>query len=107
MGGCRVSVVIQPLDRQTPREHILPAPRDLGCWGPHADSPSHADPAIGAVFTSAIPISLYVSELELARIDSDTRSRAEDVRERNAQYAWKRAPGLMAHKWAHEALAAR
>jgi len=23
--------------KQTPREHV-PAPQDLGCWGPHADS---------------------------------------------------------------------
>jgi hypothetical protein len=90
------------------RENTYCQRREILDVGGHMQTAtSHADPAIGAVFTSAIPISLYVSELELARIDSDTRSRAEDVRERNAQYAWKRAPGLMAHKWAHEALAAR
>jgi hypothetical protein len=26
------------LIKHTPREHVLPAPQDLGCWGPHADS---------------------------------------------------------------------
>ena len=62
----------------------------------------HAQPAIGAEFTS-----LCVSELELACIDSDTRARAEDVRERNAQDAWQSAPGLMVHEWAHESRAAQ
>jgi len=63
---------------------------------------SYADPAIGAVF-----IPLGVSELELARIDADARTRAEDVGEGLAQYVWKSAPGLMAHEWAHESQAAQ
>jgi len=63
---------------------------------------SYADPAIGVAFTS-----LSVSGLELARIDADARARAEDVRERLAQYAWKSAPWLMAHASAHEAMAAQ
>ena len=63
---------------------------------------SYADPAIGAVF-----ISLGVSEPEPARIDVDAGVRAEDVRERLAQYARKSAPGKMAHEWAHESRAAR
>jgi len=63
---------------------------------------SYADPAIGAVF-----IPLGVSELELARIDADARTRAEDVGERLAHYTRKRAPGSMAHQWAHEWRAAQ
>lgn len=71
-----------------------------GSWmlGDHMQTAtSYADPAVGAVF-----ISLGVSELELAHIDVDAGARAEDVRERLAQYARKGAPGLMAHEWAHE-----
>jgi hypothetical protein len=63
---------------------------------------SYADPAIGAVFAS-----LCVSELELARIDADASARAEDVGKGLAQYAWKSAPGLMAHEWAHKSRAAQ
>ena len=63
---------------------------------------SFADPAIGGSF-----IPLDVSELELARIDADASARAEDVGKGLAQYAWKSAPGLMAHEWAHKSRAAQ
>jgi hypothetical protein len=38
MGGCRVSVAIQPRDQADAARTRMPAPRDLRCWGPHADS---------------------------------------------------------------------
>jgi hypothetical protein len=69
--------------------------------GPHRQTArSCADAAIGAV-----PISLGVSKLEVARIDA--RARVEEVRERLAPYAWKDAPELLAHEWAHGSRAAQ
>ena len=41
IGGCRVPAAIQPLDQaDAARTRIASChlPRDLGCWGPHADS---------------------------------------------------------------------
>ena len=43
----------------------------------------------------------------LEALSVDAGARAEDVRERLAQYARKSAPGLMADEWAHESRAAQ
>ena len=48
---------------------------------------SDADPVIGAV-----PISLGVSELQVAGIEAYARVRAEEVRDRLAYYAWRSVP---------------
>ena len=44
MGGCLYPRPFSRWIKRTPREHVLPAPQDLGCWGPHADSHSLARP---------------------------------------------------------------
>ena len=102
MGGCLYPRPFSRWIRQTPREHVLPAPQDLGRWGPHADSHILCRPR------NRRGIHIFgVSKPELARIDVDAGARAEDLRERLAQYARKNAPGLMAREWAHESRAAR
>jgi|SRR5271168_4152130 len=102
MGGCRVPAAIQPLNQTDPARTVCQHRGILDVGDHMQTATSYADPSIGAVF-----ISLGVSEFELARIDVDAGARAEDVRERLAQYARKGAPGLLAHEYAHESRAAR
>jgi hypothetical protein len=91
-------LAIQPPGSSRRRENTNCQRRGSLDVGDHMQTAtSYADAAIGAA-----SISLGVSELELARIDVDAGARAEDMRERLAQYARKSAPGLMAHEWAHE-----
>lgn len=98
MGGCRVSAAPPAAwIKQTPREHELPAPPDLGCGDHMQTATPYVDPVIGAVL-----MTLGVYELELGRTDVDRGARAKDVRDTRAQYSRQSAPGSMTHEWAHQ-----